>query len=322
MRASLRFAPVLVCLGFAAAACGDDAGGEGGSGTGGDATASTGGPSSGTEATSSAGNGGGDATSTASGAGGDPAECDFPPSNATSPQIREFETVAGTVTTVDGEPVAADAVQVCGINLCLYGETDESGEVLVAQGPTPLDVPIFKAGDGLDRAKIGYPVPPGGGEIEISATTIDLVDSGTAMEAGAEADADGVVLTIADAGLVGLNILEFGDPGQDTFRAAVIPAAFIDLVAPDQGFVAVVGLGPHETIFCPPAGLSIPNDADLEPGTEVEFVQQGLETGQYFVDYGQWGQVATGHVSDDGATITTDDGQGIPIISAIGVRPL
>jgi hypothetical protein len=334
MRASLGIASVLVCFALASAACGDDGGGEGGSGSGEATSASTGGPSSGTEATST----GTDATaSSSSGAGGEacepPAtegpECDFPEAVVTDPQVREFESFTGTVVTTEGEPVANDAIQVCGINICLYGNTDADGNVLnengggaIAQGATPLDVPIFKVGDGLERAKIGYAFPEDGAEVNIDATTIDLVDSETTLEGGVTAEADGVTLTIAEGAGVGLNILEFGTCGEDTFRAAVVPEDSIETMAPEQDFVALVGLGPHETLFCPPAGLSIPNDAGLAPGAEVEFVQQSLETGQYFGDYGQWYVVAVGHVSDDGETISTDDGEGIPIISTVGVRGL
>lgn len=322
MRASLRLGSVLVSLALASVACGDDGGGEGGSGTGDDTSSS---PSTGTEAGSTST---GDATT--GGTGGAECEppatlgpdCDFPDSVETDPQIVEFEAVLGTVVTVDGDPVANDAIQVCGINLCLYGDTDGTGTVAVPQGNTPLDVPVFKVGDGLSRARIGYPVPEGGGEIEMEGTTIDLVDSETTLEGGAVAEADGVILTIAEGAGVGLNTFDFPDCGQDTLRAAVVPAGSIDVIAPDQDFVALVGLGPNETIFCPAAGLSIPNDTDLEAGTEVEFVQQSLETGQFFGAYGQWEQVAVGRVSDDGASFVTDDGEGIPILTTTGVRPL
>ncbi len=321
MRSSLRIGSVLLCLAFASVACGDDAGD--GSG-GGDTTSATGSPTTGTEAGST---GTGDSGST--GAGGEEPECDFPDQVETPPQVREFATFNGTVVTTDGDPVVDDAVQVCGINICLYGNTDaegvvrnEDGGVGIPQGEVPLNVPIFKVGDGLERAKVGYSFPAAGDDVSIDGTTIALADSGTTLEGGATAEADGVILSIPAEGLVGLNILEFGDPGQDTFRAAVVPADFIDVLAPGQDLIALAGLGPNETIFCPVAGLAIPNDTDLEAGTEVEFVQQSLETGQFFGAYGQWERVAVGRVSEDGATFETDAGEGIPILSTIGVRPL
>ena len=318
MRASLRFAPALVVV-LALAACGDDSSGTGGSGSGGDATGSTttGGPGA---TTTTGGTGGGDTSSTTTGGGGDAPECNFPDAVETTPNIVVFDVFEGSAVTVDGSPVANEQIQVCGINLCLFGDTDADGNVTVTQGSDPLDVPLFKIGDGLVRAKIGFPLPDVGGTVEVVGTTLELGDSGTAIASGAVADADGIVLTVAADGLVGLNELDYSDPGEDTFRAALVPADSLDAVAPGQDFLAIVGLGPHETIFCPPAALEIPNDAGLEPGAAVELVQQGLETGQYFTLYGEWERVALGHVSEDGATIATDDGEGIPILSTIGIR--
>jgi len=318
MRASLRFAPVFVCLGLFAVACGDDTGGAGGSdGSGGDSTASN--SASGTEATTSTGEGG---SGPGTGTGGEgPAECEFPAPITVDERIQEFVTFRGTAVDADGQPLVAEPVQVCGINICLFETTNANGEVTVAQGEDPLDTPLFKVGDGLVRAKIGYSLPEGD-EPQVDGTTIDLVDSGTALATGASAEADGVVLTIADDAAVGLNLLEFGGAGEDTFRAAVVPSNLTDTIAPGEGFAIVVALGPHETLFCPSAAIEIPNDTDLAAGTAVEIVQQGLEIGSYFTEYGTWERVALGHVSDDGATIVTDEGQGLPILSSIGVRAL
>lgn len=315
--ASFGLASVLLGLGLSVVACGDDSGGGGGSDGSGGATAT----SSGTDATTTSVGAGGDGTTSTTGAGGDAPECDPPGSVETDPLPRGFESVQATVLDLDGDPIAGDAIQVCGIDLCLTGDTNEDGFVVVSHDGTPLDAPIFKAGDGLLLAKIGFPLPAGE-PVVLTATTFGLADSGTAMAAGASAEADGVVLAIAEDGAVGFNLLEFGGSGEDTFRASVVPPELIEDVAAGEGFVALVGLGPNETFLCPPAGLAIPNDAGLAAGTPVEFVQQGLETAQYFTLYGQWGQIALGHVSDDGSTIATDDGEGIPILSAVGVRPL
>ena len=65
----------------------------------------------------------------------------------------------------------------------------------------------------------------------------------------------------------------------------MVPLDLTDTVAPGEGFEMIVGLGPHETRFCPGAALSVPNDAALEPGTAVDFVLYGLQVGEGFVPY-------------------------------------
>lgn len=306
--------PALVALVASLAACGDDTGGAGGGGEGGgDATTST---STGDTTSSTGGSGGGDATTT-TGAGAGSA-CDFPEDNPSAAAPTAVDEVAGIVLTTDGDPVAESEVQVCGRDICLYGETNDAGEFVVAHDGTELDKPILKAGDGLDVAKFGFALPAEGESA--TATVPVLVDGGTVLETGAAAEADGVTLTVADDGVVALNLLDFSDPGEDTFRAAVVPLDLTDTIAPDEGFEMIVGLGPHETRFCPPASLSIPNDAALEPGTAVELVLYGLQVGENFVPYGEWSPIATGTVSEDGSVITTDDGEGIPVLGPVGVR--
>jgi hypothetical protein len=310
----LGFMCAIAALGVSLGACGDDAGGSGsgGGGTGGaGATTATSG-SSGSTTTSGVG-------PSTTGTGGQGVDCELPLEGVTTnPQPTEVGEVRGTVVDLDGEPVGGSEVQVCGKDLCLYGDTESDGSFVVNNDSgQELDTPIVKAGDGIALAKIGYALPADGEEVE--AITAALVDSGTAMEGGAAAEADGVTLTIASDGAVGLNLLDFGDPGEDTFRAAVIPQDQVDLVAPGEAFDMVVALGPHETVFCPPAQLTVPNDAGLEPGAEVDVFLYGLQIGDAFVAYGSWDRIAGGVVSDDGTTITTD-AEAIPVLGPVAFR--
>jgi hypothetical protein len=310
----LGFVSVIVALGVSLGACGDDAGGSGtgsgGGGTGGGA-ASTTGAATGTTT-------GAVGPTTGAGGGGE-VDCKLPVDGVdTSPQPTEVGEVRGTVLDLDGEPVTDAEVQVCGKNLCLYGDTGPDGGFVVTNtSGEELDTPIVKSGDGLAFARFGYAMPVDGEEVD--ATTAALTDSGTAMAAGAVAEADGVTLTIAADGVVGINLLDFGDPGEDTFRAAVIPQDQVDLIAPGEAFDMVIGLGPHETLFCPAAQLTVPNDAGLAAGAEVDVLLYGLQIGDSFVAYGTWSRVAGGVVSEDGATITTD-AEALPVLGPIGIR--
>ncbi len=310
---------VLAGLGALSAGCGDDSG----TGSGGGSTGQGGGSTTGTDATTGTGDGGATAstttgtdTTTGSGAGD---ACDYPDPNPSPAAPQAITEVQGTVFTTDGDPVADREVQVCGKDICLYGEADANGDVTVTNTGTDLDTPLFKAGDGLGLAKIGFHIPEGA-SVVVDAVVPPLADSGTALAAGASAEADGVTLTVDAAGIVKLNLLDFSDPGEDTFRAAVVPEAQIDAVAPGEGFDMVVGLGPHDTRFCPSAALSIPNQPGLPVGTAVEIFLLGLDVGEYFADYGTWGKIADGVVSEDGETIVTAEGQGLPVLSSVGIR--
>lgn len=315
MSASALRYPVLVALVASLVACGDDdTGGSAGGGQGGDDAGST--TTSGdTSSTTGGGAGGDDASSTGAGAGG---ACEFPDPNPSAPAPTAVDQVTGTVFTTDGDPIAETEVQVCGRDNCLYGATNDEGAFVVNHDGGELDKPIIKAGNGLEILKMGFAFPADGEPVE--AVVPALTDSGTALVAGATAEADGVTLTVDADGVVALNLLDFSDPGEDTFRAAVVAADQVEALAPGEGFAMVVGLGPYETRFCPAAALSVPNDAGLEAGSAVEFFLYGLQVGEGFVPYGEWGKVADGVVSDDGSVITTADGEGLEVLGPVAVR--
>lgn len=64
----------------------------------------------------------------------------------------------------------------------------------------------------------------------------------------------------------------------------------------------------------------MPNSAKWPAGTDVEFVIHGVDVGQEWAAYGKWQKVSDGKVSADGATVSTVDGGGLPVLTAFGVR--
>jgi hypothetical protein len=77
---------------------------------------------------------------------------------------------------------------------------------------------------------------------------------------------------------------------------------------------------PVGTILCPAAKMTVENTTGLPPGARVEFFVHGVEVSEEWAPYGGWAHVSDGTVSDDGATISTDDAGGIPIVSVVGIR--
>ncbi len=70
------------------------------------------------------------------------------------------------------------------------------------------------------------------------------------------------------------------------------------------------GVAPVDTVFCPPAKVTVPNadPAKLPAGTDVEFLILNVETIESWGPYGEWQKVSDGKVSADGKTITTTEG--------------
>ena len=66
--------------------------------------------------------------------------------------------------------------------------------------------------------------------------------------------------------------------------------------------------------------LSVPNTTGWAAGTEVEFWIHGVSVKEEWAPYGGWGKVSDGKVSSDGSRVETNEGDGIPILSVIGIR--
>ncbi|MBM4361854.1 MAG: hypothetical protein FJ104_04180, partial [Deltaproteobacteria bacterium] len=69
-----------------------------------------------------------------------------------------------------------------------------------------------------------------------------------------------------------------------------------------------------------PATLILPNRTGLPAGTAVEILLHGVEVEEEFAPYGGWAKVSDARVSSSGATIETLPGQGLPVLSVVGVR--
>ncbi len=137
------------------------------------------------------------------------------------------------------------------------------------------------------------------------------------MTAGSTVEADGVALTIPDGGVVVIDDLVYFEPAQQTFRAVVVDDQAVVAQIVGAGYSQIVGLGPVDTLFCPPASLSIPNGAGLGANTAVEVLGQELSIFEGFGNYGEWSVIAEGTVSADGMTIEIPE---LPVLLTIAIR--
>jgi hypothetical protein len=277
-------------------------GGTGGSGT----TTSS--------ATTSTGTGG------STGSGGT-AECPPGPGYGGGEKKLLIDSIEANVVDLDGNPMPDTSAQVCGIDICITGTTDANGHVLINVDKELL-APAFKFGDALTYAKLAIPVS----ESKVvfpKLVTGKLPSSGVKISAGTDLVSGGMTLAIPADGVFVIDDLTYDTDDKQLFRATAIPVAQVAPVLdvdPSLKLELLYGVSPIETVFCPPAKVTVPNDAKWPAGTEVEFVIHGVEVGQEWAAYGKWQKVSDGKVSDDGATVSTADGGGLPVLTAFGVR--
>ncbi len=308
MRPSLKHSALFSILLLAAAGC-DDPSSTSSTAAGGSTSASS------TDAATST------ATSGSSTSSGMTPTCEPPEGTASPTKNLAFMSASGTVVDDQDMPVEANLfLQLCGKNICLDGKTVSGGTYVINANGADMDRPFLKAGDGLTFAKIGFPIAAP--TSTVNGITKKLTDSMTELVPGAQATAGMVKLVVKEDAVLSFDITIPEDPASRSFRAAVFPAQKNESIAKGLDFAQIVALGPNETLLCPAAALTVPNDAGLPPNASVEFLLQELSIFESFGTYGDWTSVATGVVSSDGATISTDDKTGIAVLGVYGIRPL
>lgn len=269
------------------------------------------------EAPDSAGSGGNDATPIA-GTGGMPPlmRCPEGPDAKTDTEVVTVGVVSGQIVEENGESASAGLVQICGKNICINANVDDSGK-LSAGIHQAMDAPACKYGDGRTFGKIGFPI--GGGDSDLGTlTTVRLpgFEDGAPLLPGETTTSAGVSLTLAVDAKVEIDILTYEDESEHGFRAVRLPEEALTRI--DQGFVLGFAVAPVETRICPSPSLAIENSIELTAGTELELYILGLDVLEEWAPYAGWRKVGEGRVSNDGTTLDFPDG--VPLLTAIGIR--
>jgi hypothetical protein len=76
----------------------------------------------------------------------------------TGRESQQVDSLSAELVDLDGEPVAAELVQVCGLDLCTNGKSTSSGGVVIAPGQKYLK-PAFKFGEGRMSARFALLLP-------------------------------------------------------------------------------------------------------------------------------------------------------------------
>lgn len=151
--------------------------------------------------------------------------------------------------------------------------------------------------------------------------TLPAPETSAPLVPGIARSGDVSLLLAADLAPVDVDPFDYDTDALRGFRAAEFPGGQVpEAVDPSLGLEALFALSPVGASLCPPAQLILPNRTGLPAGAAVEVLLHGVEVEEEYAPYGGWAKVSDARVSSDGATIETLPGQGLPVLSLIGVR--
>lgn len=287
------------------------------------------GQTTGTGTTTTGAGGGNTSTSTAGTGGGDIACKGGDHSDPMAPSLL-IGTVSVKVVDLADKPAPDDfSVQMCGTNLCFFAKPGSMGSFTVVGTAMQLDQPVFKFGDARNFAKLAIPVTTTtldamGNKAFGTLTTAALPTTGVALAPGKSSTSGDVTIAVPAGGAAVIDETVYPELVDQELRAVTIPVAKATavLAGAPAGIEQLYGVGPLETVFCPPATVTVPNaDAAKWPGgTDVEFWILGLDgASEEWAPYGGWLKVSDGKVSADGKTISTA-AAGLPLLTTFGIR--
>lgn len=250
-----------------------------------------------------------------------PVKCEGPGYAEAAPS-QFIASVSATLVDQAGDPVANELVQVCGVDLCVAGESSAAGGVLL--GPMQaMKRPAFKFGEGKHSARFAWLLPADTPEVDLGTVRTVLLPplgSGAALTPGEEASSGGLSLLPAAGGNIRFDRLTFRSGEEQQLRAVRLDVTTAPaVVAPELGFEIVYATTPVDTAFCPPAELRIENSEGWAPGTEVEVWLHGVHVEQEWAPYGGWAKVSTAQVSADASRIETS-AAGLPFLGVLGFK--
>jgi hypothetical protein len=224
--------------------------------------------------------------------------------------------VTGLVVDELGEPTSAGLVQVCGKDLCINARVTSNGALAEDVGQL-MEAPACKVGDGLDWAKLAFPISGGDSELgTLTTARLPALGDGEPLVAGRAIGSGGVTLELAETACIEVDTLTYVSEAEQTFRAVALPDAALSQLGDD--FVAGFALAPVETHIWPAPALKLENTAGLPPGSEVTLFMQGLDVLEEFAPYGGFQRLGDGVVSADGSTL--EFAEGPPVLTSLLVK--
>ena len=254
------------------------------------------------------------------------APCARPPAErpANSVCVRE---VRGQVLDTDGAPRVDIPVTICG-PVCWLDRTGADGRFAVRVGDfVPTAIYSVLAHARPDHATVYVPMPDvvGPGDVITLAeplrvprymVTGDLVDG----DAGVARAGEVTVRVPAGAQLeLDLEDYELGELGR-RLRVAQVPVDRAPPFAREGRVQAVWALAPFALTSSRPLGLRLPNTLGLAPGAAVDVVMMGGDVLPPRSNAGRAVDAARAVVSADGMSVETLPGEGVSLLTWVGVR--
>lgn len=237
----------------------------------------------------------------------------------TDPQL--VTAVSALLVDQDEQPMADQPVQVCGIDLCVFGETSQTGQVRMTPGER-MRSPAFKYGEGKTTAKFAWLLPdqPIVDLKAVRGVRLPDLDRGVPLLAGAEANSHGLSLLPTPKADIRFDGIVFRTEAERRLRAVPIPIDTAPAVVdPDLEFEMLYATTPVDTVFCPPALMRVENSPGWSPQTEIEVWLHGTDIAETWAPYGGWAKISSARVSRDGTTVETTD-PGLPVLGVLGFR--
>ncbi|HTQ06879.1 MAG TPA: hypothetical protein VMI54_23640 [Polyangiaceae bacterium] len=252
--------------------------------------------------------------------------CDEPDYSDDSLPLLSVGPVSVTLHDPSDAPIVGQPTYVCGAYVCGRLELTVDDGSASPGIDMPAIKPALKFGDAVKYPELAILMDDPAPGMKFPVLTLPpFPDQGVALAPGTTSTSNGVSLTLAaNANPPEVDPTIYGLDDPEPFRAVELPPEHIpDGLDHGAGLERVFALEPSGTELCPPAALSVPNSAGWAPGTEVEFLIQGLGAGdeQLFAPYADWQSIGTGAVDDAGENLVLTNGA-LPIIYTVGVRRL
>lgn len=254
------------------------------------------------------------------------APCARPPAErpAGSVCVRE---VRGRVLDLDDAPRADIPVTVCGPT-CWVGRTDANGRFAVRVDDfIPLATYSVLAHARPDHATVYVPMPAsvGAGDhvtLDAPIRVPRYAIAGDSFDGDAGVVRAGEVsVTVPVGARIELDLEDYklGALGR-RLRAAQVPLDRAPPFAREGRALGVWALAPFNLQSSRPFGLRIPNTLGLAPRAPVELFVMGWDLLPPRSNAGHAVDAARATVTADGRAIETDPGEGVPVLTWVGVR--
>ncbi|MGO9835332.1 MAG: hypothetical protein ACLP1X_14055 [Polyangiaceae bacterium] len=231
----------------------------------------------------------------------------------------------GNVEDLSGTPLAQLVMTFCG-SQCYGTQSDDAGAYSIPIGTfLPTEYYAIHADGRPDHAVDYLRLTADEPSVIMATMHLPTLPPSTVLLPPDGAPASSVTvgdltLLVADGTTFDLDIEDYGTTAGRTLRVASVPLASAPGYATAANVAAIYAIAPSGATPSVNMGVILKNSAGLPASAAVEFMVLGDNYFSTPPNVGLLAVEATGHVSADGQTIQTDQGQGIGELTWLAVR--